>query len=156
MGVKKLRVYVDTSVIGGCFDDAFERDSVRLFDEFRAGKKVLVVSDLVADELEGAPPEVQHVIADLPDGSVERLSLDEEAADLANAYLDASVVAAGSLSDARHIALASAANVDALVSWNFSHIVNLSRIRQYHAVNVRLGYPMIEIRSPTEILENED
>ena len=54
--MKKLRIYVDTSVIGGCFDDRFRESSVRLFDEFRAGKKALIVSEVVADELEGAGP----------------------------------------------------------------------------------------------------
>jgi hypothetical protein len=62
------------------------------------------------------------------------------------------VLGAGMLADAEHIAMASVARVDVLVSWNFRHIVNLPRIHGYHAVNVRLGYPAIEIRSPREVL----
>lgn len=40
-----------------------------------------------------------------------------------------------------------------LVSWNFKHIVNLKRIRGYNSVNLKLNYPMLEIRTPKEILE---
>ena len=57
--------------------------------------------------------------------------------------------------DAQHIAIATVARVDVLVSWNFKHIVNLQRIRGYHSVNIRKGYPILEIRSPREVLANE-
>ena len=59
------------------------------------------------------------------------------------------------LADAQHIAMATIANVDALVSWNFKHVVNLSRIHAYHDVNLKLGYARIEIRSPREVLGDE-
>ena len=154
--MRPLRIYVDTSVLGGCFDDEFREDSLRLWHEFATRTKILVLSDLVAEELERAPPEVKQLVADLPDDALEKIALDEEAIELAEAYLQAGIVAQSSLSDARHIAMATIANVDAIVSWNFAHIVNLGRIRQYHAANIRLGYPMIEIRTPREVLENED
>jgi hypothetical protein len=57
--------------------------------------------------------------------------------------------------DAQHIAIATVARVDALVSWNFKHIVNLNRIHGYNSVNLRRGYPMIEIRAPREVLPDE-
>jgi hypothetical protein len=57
--------------------------------------------------------------------------------------------------DAQHIAMASVARVDVLVSWNFKHIVNLQRIRGYNSVNLRQGYPMIEIRTPREVMSDE-
>ena len=59
------------------------------------------------------------------------------------------------LADAQHIAMATVANVDALVSWNFRHVVNLPRIHGYHGVNAKLGYPTLEIRSPREVLNDE-
>ena len=89
---------------------------------------------------------------DLPANSIEYISLDEEAIALANAYLRDGAVAESSLSDARHIAIATIARADILVSWNFKHIVNLNRIRRFNAVNLKLGYPTIEIRSPSEVL----
>lgn len=52
---KPLRVYADTSVFGGCFDDEFKAESVRFFDEVRQGQFVVVVSNVTLDELELAP-----------------------------------------------------------------------------------------------------
>jgi len=34
---KKLRIYIDTSVIGGCIDDEFKEWSNRLIKEFKIG-----------------------------------------------------------------------------------------------------------------------
>lgn len=58
--------------------------------------------------------------------------------------------------DAQHIATATVHKVDALVSWNFRHIVNLDRIRRYNSVNLRHGHPMLEIRTPQEVVEYEE
>ena len=57
--------------------------------------------------------------------------------------------------DAQHIAIATVARVDVLVSWNFKHIVNLHRIHGYNSVNLRRGYPTLEIRAPREVLPDE-
>jgi hypothetical protein len=86
MSSKRLRVYVDTSVIGGCGDGALSPNMI---------------------------------------------------------------------ADAQHIAVATVARVDVLVSWNFKHIVNLGRIRRYNSVNLREGYALLEIRSPQEVLQDE-
>ena len=77
----------------------------------------------------------------------------EEAIQLADAYITDGVVGRTSLEDCRHIALATLYKVDALASWNFKHIVNLDRIRGYNSVNLRLGYAIIEIRSPKELVD---
>lgn len=71
-------------------------------------------------------------------------------------YISEKVVGQTSLEDCRHIALATISRVDVLASWNFKHIVNLDRIKGYNSVNYRLGYPMIEIRSPKDLIHYED
>lgn len=81
--------------------------------------------------------------------------LTAEAEQLAGNYLSEGVVSLKSTSDAEHIAIATVNLTDVLVSWNFKHIINLERIRGYNAVNLRQGYPMIEIRTPLEILRHE-
>jgi rRNA-processing protein FCF1 len=53
--MSRLRIYVDTSVIGGCFDEEFDEYSVQLFDEFISRKKTPIISDVVLFELEGTP-----------------------------------------------------------------------------------------------------
>ncbi|MBI5190707.1 MAG: PIN domain protein [Nitrospirae bacterium] len=151
------RVYIDTSVIGGCLDDEFARWSNLLFDEFRATVKVPVVSDLTLKELEYAPEEVRGILESLPESMFEYVFLTEEASWLADAYIAHGAVGIKSMVDAQHIAVASVARVDVLVSWNFKHIVNLDRIRMFNAVNLMYGYPLLEIRSPLEVIhEKED
>ena len=88
----KPRVYIDTSVIGGCFDEEFVVWSLKLFDEFRAGIKTAVVSDLTRRELEGAPKNVQDILLSLPEGSVENVFLSDEAERLASHYLKNGVI----------------------------------------------------------------
>jgi hypothetical protein len=75
-----------------------------------------------------------------------------ESTELAMAYLNEGVVGKSSFADCLHIALASIHRADLLVSWNFKHIVNVQRIRGYNAVNYKLGYPILDIRSPREVL----
>lgn len=43
--MRKLRIYIDTSVIGGYFDDEFNTDTQLLFDEIQNGEYKLVISD---------------------------------------------------------------------------------------------------------------
>jgi hypothetical protein len=91
----------------------------------------------------------------LPEASIETLTLDEEAKELAEAYIAADVISAKMRADAQHIALATVGRVDVLTSWNFKHIVNLRRIHGYNSVNLRRGYPLLEIRTPREVLTDE-
>jgi hypothetical protein len=57
--------------------------------------------------------------------------------------------------DALHVALATVAEVDVLVSWDFKHMVNLNRIQGYNGVNLIRGYGIVEIRRPKEVLPGE-
>src|SRR3972149_1620115 len=150
------RVYIDTSVIGGCIDDEFAIWSNSLFDEFRNGVKIAVVSDLTRRELEAAPSNVKKILSTISGAHIESVFLSEEAESLALNYLKNKVVSSKHLVDAQHIAIASVERVDVLVSWNFKQIVNLDRIHAFNAVNIKLGYPILEIRSPMEVLHEEE
>ena len=86
----------------------------------------------------------------------ERIELTAEAILLADTYIKEKVVGKTSLEDCRHIVLATINKLDVLASWNFKHIVNLDRIKGYNSVNYRLGYHMIEIRSPKDLIHYED
>jgi len=152
----RRRIYTDTSVVGGCLDEEFSTHSIQLFDRFRAGLDVLVLSDLTLAELGGAPPQVREVLQTVPASTLEEVIFDREASELAQEYLAAGVIGAPHLEDARHIATATVQRVDILVSWNFKHIVNLDRIRGYNSINLRLGYTLLEIRSPQEVLRYEE
>jgi hypothetical protein len=81
------------------------------------------------------------------------LSINDEAIDLADKYISENVVGKTSRPDCLHIAIATLHNADVLASWNFKHIVNITRIRGYNGVNYMNGYKMLEIRTPREIIE---
>ncbi len=148
----KQRVYKDASVIGGCFDEEFEMWSNGLFDDFKSGKKIAVVSDITIDELSDAPQIVQDNFKTIPDESLEVLIADSEVKKLADLYILDKAVSERFIEDALHIAVATVNKVNVLASWNFKHIVNLDRIRQYNAVNLKNGYQILEIRTPREII----
>ena len=152
----KYRIYIDTSVIGGCEDEEFSHWSLRLFEEFQQGLRIAVVSDLTRREIEGAPESVKKRLFSIPDASVQDVVLSEEAEELARNYINEGVVTAKHTADAQHIAIASVERVDVLVSWNFRQIVNLDRIHAFNSVNLKLGYPTLEIRSPREIVHEEE
>lgn len=80
----------------------------------------------------------------------------EEAEQLAKKYIEEKVVSIKHIVDAQHIAIASVERVDVLVSWNFQQIVNLNRIHAFNAVNLKIGYSMLEIRSPREIIYEKE
>lgn len=151
--MKRLRIYADTSVFGGCFDDEFSEDSKALFDEIRDGRFILVISTTSLKELNHAPDYVQQVLADLPPQMIQIIDYSEEIATLRDAYLNANVVGHSCKSDAEHIAAASVAEVDLVVSWNFKHIVHFEKISGYHAVNLLNGYKTIRIFSPKEVIK---
>ena len=127
-----------------------------LFESFKSGAAIIVVSDITRAELKAAPPPVREVLSSVPTEHVEMVTSSPDTDQLANTYLSEGVVGATSFADAQHIALATVNRVDVLVSWNFKHIVNLARIHGYNSVNLRLGYPMLEMRPPTEVLNYED
>ncbi len=148
-----MKVYTDTSVIGGCFDEEFKEWSNALFQEFVSGIKQIMLSDLTLRELEFAREEVRDKIKEIPDRYRIGIGVTDEAIFLAENYISSGALTTRSYNDALHIALATHRNSDVLASWNFKHIVNLDRIRLYNSINLRNGYRMIEIRTPREILK---
>ena len=152
----KQRVYIDTSVVGGYFDEEFKEVTIQLFQRWESGELVFVISDLLDLELLNAPDRVKNLLRNYPVENFERIEFSQEADSLAKDYIDAGVVGKTSLEDCRHIALASIHKVDVLASWNFKHIVNLDRIKGYNSVNLRLGYAMLEIRSPKDLINYGD
>jgi hypothetical protein len=152
----KPSIYIDTSVVGGCFDDEFKEYSNLLFKEFINGNKVALLSDLLLEELEFAPDKIKEKIIEISSENIKRILLTEEALSLADEYVKEKILSINYISDCRHIALATIYKADVLVSWNFKHIVNLNKIRLFNAINLKLGYPLIEIRSLREVLLNEN
>jgi len=150
------RIYIDTSVVGGQFDKEFSADTIPFFDAVINGQIIVLVSDLLEAELLRAPQHVRDFLETIPPQQIENIRLTQDAATLADQYILAKVVGQTSRADCQHIAMATLAKVDVLVSWNFKHIVNLDKIRGYNGINFQLGHNMIEIRTPKEIINYDN
>ena len=153
--MKPLRVYADTSVFGGCFDADFAAESKRFFDLVRAGRVKILVSEVVVGELANAPARVRELLRSLPADSVEQVRLTRDVIDLRDAYLAAGILEPQSTDDATHGAAATVARADAIVSWNFKHIVRIDKMRAYNQVNLQTGFGLLSIVSPQEVRFDE-
>ena len=152
----KQRIYFDTSVFGGYFDSEFAEFTIPLFERIKKNELIIVYSALTEQELEPSPNRVKQLIRSLPNANVEFIDITDEAITLASQYISENVVGKTCYEDCLHIALATIHKVDYLASWNFKHIVNTIRIRSYNAVNIKMGYSILEIRSPRDLMKYED
>jgi len=119
------------------------------------GELIAVISEITKLELKNAPIDVQKILDKIPKKNIELVELTEEVTELSKKYLSEGVLAKSKLVDAQHIAIATVNNVDLIVSWNFKHIVNIDKIRGFNAVNLKMGYSIIDIRSPWEVISYE-
>ena len=154
--MKKDRIYIDTSVVGGFFDIEFEVETKLLFKRLENKEIIFVISDFMDIELERAPEKVKNLLYKYPNECFERIILTEEAKELGEQYVKENVVGQTSIEDCYHIAMATINNVDVLASWNFKHIVNFTRIKGYNAVNLKNGYNLLEIRNPKDLIAYEN
>ncbi len=152
----KQRIYIDTSVFGGYFDEEFSEHTIKLFDRIKKGEFILLYSEVTQDELENAPEKVKRLVKSLKVEFTEFIETNNEAVDLATEYITEKIVGQISYADCLHIALATINRADFLVSWNFKHIVNIQRISGYNSINIKNGYKQLEIRSPREFIKYED
>lgn len=152
----KQRIYIDTSVFGGYFDEEFSENTIPLFDRINNGEFILLYSNVTQDELENAPEKVKDLVRSLKIEFTEFLETTEESIELATEYVTEKVVGQTSFADCLHIALATINRADFLISWNFKHIVNIERIRAYNSINIKNSFKQLEIRSPREFIKYED
>lgn len=149
--MKIQRVYLDTSVLGGCFDPEFAEWSNGLIRDLQIGLFKPLLSQVTAAEVEDAPEPVQLLYAELLTLDPEMIEATENALELADAYQARNILTPKFYDDGLHIALAIIAEADVLVSWNFRHIVRFDKIRLFNAVNLEYGYKQLQIYSPREV-----
>ena len=97
-----------------------------------------------------------ELIDELKEIPLEVISEDESSAELLDIYEKENFIRKEARLDLRHLAVATIYGVDAVVSWNFRDLVNIKTRRAVHAINLRLGFPLIEIVSPEEVIEYEE
>lgn len=149
--MKQQRVYIDTSVVGGCFDEEFAPWSNGLMKDFRIGNFTAVTSEVVAAEIEPAPEEVRSKYDELKSYGAEVVEITDEIVELADVYEEREILSSNYRDDGLHIAAATVHEIDILTSWNFKHIVHYEKIRKFNAANHEFGYKPVEIRTPREV-----
>jgi predicted nucleic acid-binding protein len=149
--VKTPILYLDTSVIGGYFDDEFKEATRELWRQMEAGKYRFVTSLITADELAAAPTHVRDLWADTFTPEM-ILDVTDDMEQLAAAYMAQAILTPKYTDDARHVAACTVARSDYLVSWNFKHLVNVDREKGFNAVNLLQGYASISIINPLELI----
>ena len=149
--MKSMRIYIETSVVGGYFDEEFMEATRIFFSMLQRKRFVPLISDILAEEIGGAPQQVQYLLADIIRGGVEQVQINDDAVDRRDAYLKAGIVTNQYEDDAMHVALATLVRADVIASWNFRHLVNPSRIRAFNGVNAMQGYGPVVILTPADL-----
>ena len=159
--MKKLKIYIDTSVISHLqHEDVPEKmeDTLLFWDELKTGKYEVVISELTLREIMRCPqPKQTDLVNYLGEINYKILHNSEEVSALAKAYVENGVLTQKRENDCVHIAFASTNECDAIVSWNFKHMVRLKTIQGVRITNAQNGYfKPLEIIQPTMIGDDAD
>lgn len=157
--MERVRFYLDTSVLGAVFDveDARRLEATEtLLDRIRKKNYHGYISNLTIAEVDMAPAEVKSgLFKILENADFVILEENRESLELAESYLKEKIIPIKYRDDARHIAIGVVNDLDAIVSWNYRHMVNFANKVKINAVNTKLGYKIIDIITPYEVVGNE-
>ncbi|MBI5789162.1 MAG: type II toxin-antitoxin system VapC family toxin [Candidatus Schekmanbacteria bacterium] len=157
--MKKLQLYFETSVFNFAFaDDVIEEREITLtlFEQVKQNRYDVFISDIVTREILNAPKEKADQLLELISQLNQvKLKVTGDCVDLAQRYIKEGIIPVKHEYDALHIAIASVNNLDAIVSWNFKHMVKMKTKREVKAINLLSGYKEIEIISPQEVIYND-
>jgi predicted nucleic acid-binding protein len=158
--VKKLKVYLDTSVISHLDQrDAPEKmsDTLKFWERAKTGEFDIFISPVDMEELDKCSQEKLACLRNyLSEIKLTLLTKNAESEELAKLYVDSNVLSEKHIDDCRHIAYACVANCDVIVSWNFKHIVNHKTISGVKGVNAVAGYKEMAIYIPTILISMEE
>lgn len=144
-------LYLDTSVLGGYFDDEWKEPTRELWRQMEAGQWHFQTSAITLEEITNAPQNVRGLFHETFDPA-SLVTVTPETELLAAQYIEKSVITPKYTDDARHVATCTVAKIDYLVSWNFRHLVNVQREAGFNAVNLLQGYQPVRIVNPLELI----
>ena len=157
--MKKLKLYLDTSTINFLFaedEPELQKITEEFFENFVAkGKFKVYISDVVIEEIEKTKDiEKRKMLLEVVfKYNLEAFSLTEEAVDLSNKYLTQKAIPKKKVEDARHLAMATINECDALISWNYKHLANMNKERKITAINLEEGYNYpLRLVTPMEVV----
>jgi rRNA-processing protein FCF1 len=159
MDMRKLNVYLDTSVINFLFaDDAPDKKKIteEFFNDYVAkGKFNTYVSSVVIEEIERTKDEEKRdkLLSVITQYDLSIIQLSDEAKELAKKYIKEKIIPEKKVEDARHLAISTINDIDALVSWNFKHLANMNKERLVLGVNIKDGYKYpLRLITPLEVM----
>lgn len=154
--MRKLKLYLDTSVIGVLDDsDTPDRqaDTHALWEQIKADEYDVYLSQTVLDEINRCHPDkLATLLKYLSEIKFTLLEVDGEIERIAQTFIDNGVLKQKNLDDCYHVAYSMKYDCDAIVSWNFKHIFNIKTIRGVKIVSGLTGYPEVAIYSPTILI----
>ena len=151
MTLMNLNTYIDTSVIS-----ALDDPRVPQFQEIsRKFGKLLghgidgYISQVVIAEIKAAPAHrVRQMEIWIQQKKLVVLGDDPIITALGHAYINEGILPQNSLADAFHLAFATFYEMDYLVSWNFSHLVNETRKQAFWNYNFKQALHLPKIITP--------
>ena len=154
--MKRLKLYFDTSIVSHL--DApdvpeKEADTKRLWERVKAGEFEVFISPVVTVEVDNCKePKRSFMQAELQ--AIPHTLLEEtaEVFSLADQYVAAGILRPRDYNDCLHIAFTRVYNCDMLISWNFTHLVNVKTINGVKSVNALAGYDETRIYPPTMLI----
>jgi len=154
-------IYIETTIFNFPFvDDSpqYKADTLRLFEEIKAGKFRPFTSEYVIKELESTKDadKLAKMKALISDYNITVLPTSAEAEQLADQYVNAGVIPIKHSTDAFHIAAATVAALDCIVSLNFKHIVKHKTMLETEYINIREGFKRVFIHTPAEVIDYEE
>jgi predicted nucleic acid-binding protein len=154
-------IYLETTIFNFPFaDDApqYQADTKRLFTEIKAGKFKPFTSEYVVQELESTKDigNAEKMKAMITDYEAIVIPASDEILQLANTYVTTGVIPKRFITDALHIAAATVAGLDYIVSLNFRHIVKHKTIFETEVINTREGFKRVFIHTPAEVIDHEE
>jgi len=158
--MRRPKLYLETSVWNFFFaDDAPEKKEITLkfFKKIETKEYEIFISDIVIEEIRRAEPQKRRVLLELVEKYKPKiLEIDIEVEYLTKAYINEDIFSANREEDAKHAAVATIHEIDALISWNLKHLANFNKMEKINGVNLKEGYlKKIELITPMEVSEYE-
>ena len=154
--MKKLKIYIDTSVISHLQADDVPEKMAKTLEFWKClinGEYESYISELVVAEFSNCPePKKSQLESILMQAPLVELEVDDEVTTLADRYMEEGIFPRRYRDDAIHVALASVFGCNVVVSWNFKHMVKIKTILGVNGINKIMGYSYIEIVTPEVVI----
>ncbi|GHV72623.1 hypothetical protein AGMMS49928_29860 [Spirochaetia bacterium] len=165
--MKKLKVYLDTSIINFLYvDDSpdYRKATEIFFENIVAENKIeTYISNIVIDEINKTEDESKrrtlletlekyiNIKTLVADGDVM-----DEIAFLGENYIKNNIIPQKKLADSLHVAYTTIFQMDILLSWNFQHLANVNKEQKILMLNKALGYNYpFRMANPLEVYFEE-